>query len=92
MSSHKDKYFTKLLIGFGGILTGILVVFYAIFEVAHDSDWYLLATVSAVLLCIGIFFCLSAFVHKVKSDFSKRQKMREQQKTPSSDFLVWKIN
>jgi hypothetical protein len=86
MSSHRDKYFTKLLIGFGAILSGILVVFYAIFEVDHESDWYALASISALLFCIGIYFSLSAFVHKVKSDFSKRQKMREQQKTPSNDY------
>ena len=86
MSSHRDKYFTKLLIGFAGIIMGILVIFYAIFEAAHDSDCYFLATLSAILLCIGIFFCLSAFVHKVQADFSKRQKSREQQKTTSPDY------
>jgi uncharacterized membrane protein HdeD (DUF308 family) len=84
MSSHKDKFITKLLIGFAGIIVGILVIFYAIFEVAHDSDWYFLAILSAALLCAGISFCLSAFVHKVKADFSKRQKMRESQKTSSN--------
>ncbi|HEV7781690.1 MAG TPA: hypothetical protein VGO58_10525 [Chitinophagaceae bacterium] len=87
MSSHNDKYFTKLLIGFAAIIAGILVTYYAIFEVAHDSDWYVLAIISAVLLCGGIFFCLSAFVHKVKADFSRRQKTRDQQKTSStSDY------
>lgn len=86
MSTHKDKFLTKLLVGFLGIILGILVVFYAIFETAHDSDWYALATLSALLLCAGIYFSLSAFVHKVKSDFSKRQKMREQQKSSASDY------
>ncbi len=86
MSSHKDKFLTKLLIGFAAIIAGTLVTFYAIFEADHDSDWYFLATLAAVLVCAGIYFCLAAFVHKVKADFSKRQKSREQQKSPSSDY------
>jgi uncharacterized membrane protein HdeD (DUF308 family) len=86
MSSHRDKYFTKLLVGFAGVIMGVLVIFYAIFEVANDSEWYFLAILSALLLCIGIFFCLSAFVHKVKADFSKRQKARELQKTASPEY------
>jgi FtsH-binding integral membrane protein len=86
MSSHKDKYFTKLLIGFAAIILATLVTFYAIFEVANDSDWYFMAILSALLFCAGVFFCLSAFVHKVKADFSKRQKVREQQKASGVDF------
>ncbi len=86
MSSHSDKFFTKLLIGFGAIIAGILVTYYSIFEVDRKADWYFMAILSAVLLCGGIYFCLAAFVHKVKSDFSKRQKMRAQQKAPPEDF------
>ena len=86
MSSHSDKFFTKLLIGFGTIIAGVLVTYYSIFEVDRKADWYFMAIVSAVLLCTGIYFCLAAFVHKVKSDFSKRQKMREQQKAPPADY------
>ena len=87
MSNHSDKFITKLLIGFGALIGSMLVVFYAIFESAHDSDWYFLATAAGILLCGGIYFCLSAFVHKIKSDFSKRQKSREAQRTSvNSDY------
>jgi hypothetical protein len=41
--------------------------------------------VAAFLMCSGIYFAIHAFVHKIKSDFSKRQKQREQQKTSSTD-------
>jgi hypothetical protein len=76
-NSHREQYFTKLLIGFASIIGCILLVFYCIFELDKDADWYFWAIVAAFLLCCGIYFSLSAFVHKVKSDFSKRQKQRE---------------
>jgi hypothetical protein len=31
-------------------------------------------------MCGGIYFCLYAFVHKIKSELNRRQKQREQQK------------
>jgi len=80
-NSHNERYFTKLLIGFGSIITSILVIFYCIFEIQKDSDWYFWAIVSAFLFCGGIYFCGAAFIHKIKSDFSKRQKQREMQKS-----------
>jgi Microsomal signal peptidase 25 kDa subunit (SPC25) len=83
--SHKESYFVKLLIGFSSIIASIILIFYAIFELHKDSDWYFWAIVSAFLMCGGIYFSLQAFVHKVKSEFSRRQKQREMQKSQSSD-------
>ena len=81
-NSHHEQYFVKLLIGFGSIIASIVIIFYSIFEIKDkDKDWYFWAIVAALLLCSGIYFCLSAFVHKVKSDFSRRQKQREAQKS-----------
>jgi hypothetical protein len=86
-SSHKESYFVKLLIGFSSIIGSIIIIFYAIFELPRDSDWYFWAIVSAFLMCGGIYFCLYAFVHKIKSEFSRRQKQREHQKSYSDlDF------
>jgi hypothetical protein len=80
--SHSEKYLVKLLIGFGSIISSVFVTYYAIFESgAEKGDWYFWAIVAAFLLCGGIYFSLSAFVHKIKSDFSRRAKQREQQKT-----------
>ncbi len=80
-SSHKDNYFTKLLIGFASLIGCVLLIFLAVFETAKKGDWYFWAIVAAFLLCGGVYFCLSAFVHKIKSDFSKRQKQRDLQKS-----------
>lgn len=83
-ASHHERYITKLLIGFASIIGSVLITFYCIFEVSKDSDWYFWAIVAAFLLCGGIYFSTSAFVHKIKSDFSKRQKQRELQKSKIS--------
>ena len=85
--SHYDRYFAKLLIGFASVIASILLIFYAMFEISkrQDKDWYFWAIVAAFLMCTGIYFSLSAFVHKIKSDFSRRQKQREQQKTVTND-------
>jgi protein-S-isoprenylcysteine O-methyltransferase Ste14 len=84
-SSHKESYFIKLLIGFSSIIASIVIIFYAIFELSKDSDWYFWAIVAAFLMCGGIYFCLYAFVHKIKSEFSRRQKQREEQKALSGN-------
>ena len=83
--SHKESYFVKLLIGFSSIIGSVLIIFYCIFELSKDTDWYFWAIVAAFLMCGGIYFSLQAFVHKIKSDFSRRQKQRESQKTLMSD-------
>jgi len=79
-NSHQEKYFTKLLIGLASLIGSVLITFYAVFETARKGDWYFWAIVAAFLLCSGVYFSLSAFVHKIKSDFSKRQKARDQLK------------
>jgi hypothetical protein len=78
--SHREKYFTKMIIGFASLISCVLVIFYAIFETSRKGDWYFWAIVAAFLLCGGVYFALAAFTHKIKSDFSKRQKAREEQK------------
>lgn len=83
--SHKENYFGKLLIGFSSIIGSILIIFYCIFEVNKDNDWYFWALVAAFLMCGGIYFSLQAFVHKVKSEFSRRQKQRDQQKSTTTN-------
>ena len=85
-SSHHERYFAKLLLGFASIIGSVLITFYCIFEVNHENhDWYFWAMVAAFLMCSGVYFAINAFVHKIKSDFSKRQKQRDQQKTNTSE-------
>ena len=85
-NSHSEKYFSNLLIGFSALLGFSLLTFYAIFEAMKDTDWYFWAVAAAFLLCGGVYFCLIAVIHKVKSDFNRRAKQREQQKTFTADM------
>ena len=86
-SSHKERYITKLLIGFAAIIGAVLIMYYAMVEgAATKGDWYFWAIVTAFLLCSGVFFCLSAFVHKIKSDFNRRQQQRDNQRAKRADI------
>ena len=85
-NSHSEKYFSNLLIGFSALLGFSLITFYAIFEAKKDTDWYFWAIAAAFLLCGGVYFCLIAVIHKVKSYFNRRAKQREQQKTFTADM------
>jgi uncharacterized membrane protein HdeD (DUF308 family) len=80
-NTHQEKYITKLLFGFAFTTAGILLILYAAFERTREEDWYFWGIVASILINAGLYFLLSAFVHKVKSDLIKRQKSREQQKT-----------
>lgn len=84
-SSHKERYITKLLIGFAALIGAVMISYYAIIEEAvKKGEWYYWAIVTAFLVCSGVFFCISAFVHKIKSDFNKRQQQRDMQRSARS--------
>ena len=74
-----------MLLGFAFITGGIMFILYAAFERTHQEDWYFWGIVASVLINAGLYSLLNAFVHKVKSDLIKRQKLREQQKTFTAD-------
>lgn len=84
-NKHQERYTTKLLFGFAFITAGILLTLYAAFERTQEDDWYFWGIVASVLINAGLYFFGTAFVHKVKSDLIKRQKIREQQKTFTTD-------
>ncbi|OSZ79963.1 hypothetical protein CAP36_01480 [Chitinophagaceae bacterium IBVUCB2] len=81
MASHSDKFLTKLLFGFAAVIASVFVIVFACFERTKEDEWYGWGLVASTLLCTGLYLLLSAFVHKVKSDFSRRQKSKEQQRT-----------
>jgi uncharacterized membrane protein HdeD (DUF308 family) len=81
MSSHSDKYLTKLLFGFAAIIGCVFVIIFACFERTKKDEWYGWGLVASVLLCTGIYLLMEAFVHRVKADFIRRQKSKEQQRT-----------
>jgi len=84
-NSHSEKYFVQLLIGFASLIAFVFTLFYAFLEMKPGKYWYFWAGIAAFLLVAGIYFCMSAFVHKVKSDFNRRAKQREQHKTFMAD-------
>ena len=79
MASHTDKFLTKLLFGFAAVIASVFIIVYACFERVKYDDWYGWGLVASVLLCSGLYLLLSAFVHKMKADFSKRQRSKELQ-------------
>jgi hypothetical protein len=78
MPSHEDRYISKLLMGFGALIAGVMTIFYACFERLRYDDWYYWGLGASILFCLGSYLLLQAFVHKIKADFSRRQKSREQ--------------
>jgi uncharacterized membrane protein len=85
MASHADKFLTKLLLGFTAVIASIFVIIYACFERVKHDDWYGWGLVASVFMCAGLYLLLSAFVHKIKADFLKRQKSKEAHQKKYSD-------
>jgi hypothetical protein len=77
---HRQKYIIRLLVGLGLFSGGILVILYI--TRLHDvqEEWYIWAAAAMSLINSGLFILGSAFVHKVKSDLIRKQKIKDQQK------------
>jgi len=88
-NSHQEKFITKLLIGITLILISVFLLFFAFYErsekAVKEGDWYWWAFAFAALQATGIILICSAYVHKTKSDFIRRQQQREQNKSVSKD-------
>lgn len=84
-NSHSDKYVTNLLLGFSFVTGSIFLLLFPIFEKEQKDDWYIWAIVASITLCIGLYFLVSAAVHKVKADLIKRQRSREQHQHRSAN-------
>ena len=84
-NNHQEKFISKMLFGFASVTAAVFLILYAAFERTQQDDWYFWGIVGSVLINLGLYFLVSAFVHKVKADFIKRQKQREQQKTFTAD-------
>ena len=81
MPKQEEKYISKLLIGCGSIIAGVMVILYASFERTKHDDWYFWGVLASLLLCGGVYSMMGAFVHKIKADMIRKQKGRELQKT-----------
>ncbi len=84
-SKHYDKYIMNLLQGVVIVSIGIFFAFYSRISGVEKQDWYLWAAGIAIVFNLGLFFIGSAFVHKVKADFLRRQK---QQKEEFHDYTI----
>jgi uncharacterized membrane protein HdeD (DUF308 family) len=84
-NTHQEKFITKLLIGIAFITAGIFIILFAAFEKTQKQDWYFWGILSALAFNAGVVMVGSAYVHKMKSDLIKRQRLREQQKTFTAD-------
>ncbi|MBS1918779.1 MAG: hypothetical protein JST17_00845 [Bacteroidetes bacterium] len=82
---HFDKFVRNLVQGFIFVTTGVFIIFYDILTGIQKDDWYIWASAIAVLINAGLYFLGTAFVHKIKADFLRRQK---QQKEEFADFTV----
>lgn len=84
-NNHREKYISKLLIGFTLVIAGIFSILYSCFEKTQVSDWYFWGIIASILICTGLYFLLSSFVHKVKTDLIKKQK-KDRQKRIEDDL------
>jgi len=83
--THRAKYLNHLLIGCVLIFAFNSLVFFTIFLVEKIGSWYLLAGISGLLLCAGVYFMASAIGHKIKSDLNRRARQREVQQHFTND-------
>jgi drug/metabolite transporter (DMT)-like permease len=75
---HRDLYISKLLSGFISLIGCIFLIYISMLEAkAEAGDWYWWALAASVLLCTGIYFCIAAAAHKVKSDFNRKRRSRD---------------
>jgi len=76
-SRHHQQFKTKLILGFLLVSAAILLISYVSFMKKPAHEWYIWTGGAIILVNSGLYFIVSAVVHKVKSDFSKRKKKDE---------------
>jgi multisubunit Na+/H+ antiporter MnhE subunit len=84
-NNHGEKYFTKLLFGFGFVTGAIFLWYYSNTVKLWKNDWYFWGLCVAILFNVGFYLFIEAAVHKVKNDMIKRQRQKEQHKTFTPD-------
>ena len=77
---HRQKYILNLLLGLALVSGGVMSLLYMTRLNDIQEEWYIWAITSLVLINTGLFLLGTAFVHKVKSDLIRKQKIKEQHK------------
>jgi hypothetical protein len=67
------------MLGFLLISLAILFISYISFLKSRPEEWYIWAAGAIVLFNSGLYFLGIAFIHKVKSDFSRKKKKEEKE-------------
>jgi hypothetical protein len=72
---HYKKWWLQMPIGFLFVSAGILAIDYSLDRRPND-EWPVWVVVSIVLFNLGIGFLGSAFIHKVKSDLIRKERVK----------------
>ena len=76
-TNHNGKYLSNLIITFATVTAGVFIIVYSVFNKTKESEWYFWAILAAFLINVGLYSLLNAVVHKVKSDFIRKQRSRD---------------
>ncbi|MFI5187844.1 MAG: hypothetical protein ACHQF0_14020 [Chitinophagales bacterium] len=76
-NKHYKRWWFQMPVGFLFISTGILAIVYFL-DKRPDNEWPVWAVISVVIFDIGLGFLGSAFVHKVKSDLIRKERIKHQ--------------
>jgi Kef-type K+ transport system membrane component KefB len=86
-SKHEDKWIIKAIVGFSMAAWTIVAIVYICINEASRDNWFLWSLIPAAFFLISLVLLGSAFVHKVKSDLTKRKKSRSNGSSPSTVSL-----
>ena len=76
-NKHYQKWLLQMPVGFLLVGAGILVIMYSANKRASD-EWLVWGLISVSILNAGLGLLGNAYIHKVKSDLIKKQRIREQ--------------
>ena len=85
MQKHQEKYISKLLLGLVFVTTGIFLLVYVFKTTSLHEDWFLWGVGIAIVINAGLIFIGNAFVHKIKADLIRRQKVKDQFKNVATE-------
>ena len=77
---HRQKYISRLLIGFAFFSCGMLITYYLALTNSRPDEWYVWVFASILLINGGLLCLGSALIHKIKSDLIRKQKQKDQNK------------
>jgi hypothetical protein len=74
-NKHYQKWLLQMPFGFLMVGAGIIVIMYSANKRASD-EWLIWGIISASIITAGLGILGNAFIHKVKSDLIRKQRIR----------------